>query len=486
MDLLSFAFLFIERFDFIIFEKQIRIMIKKTLLFLVLIIAGLFSGQIKKENRTEDKIMFKKISDEALLNSDSYTNLYELTKNIGIRFSTSPNYSRAVKWAIEKLEKSGADKVWTQDVVVPNWIRGKESLHIKTENGKWEKIEMLSLGGSEGTNGKDLIGEILYVENIKEFKKLFSKEVKGKIIFFNFPFDQTIINPVDAYQIAGKYRWSTPSLVEEKGAIAVITRSVTSAFDDEPHTGSMYYKKEVKKKIPAITIGAKSADELEKLVKKKKVIAKINSTTTTDGVTISQNVIAEIKGKKDNKIILVSAHLDTWDISEGAHDDGAGVVQCIEILRLFKKLKINNNHTIRIVLFTNEENGVDGGKAYANSVEKKQEKHIFALESDAGGYSPRGISLDMIPHFRKKIFKWKSLFIPYGVYNFDEEYAGQDILPLKSLNVPLAQLVPDMQRYFDIHHTKNDTFDKINRRELILGAVTMAQLIYMVDKNWSN
>lgn len=459
-------------------------MINKILLLFTLMISILSFSQRKKNDFGQDKMMFKKISDDALNHSDSYENLYQLTKEVGVRFSTSPNYEKAVKWAIEKLEKAGAEKVWTQDVVIPNWVRGKESLQIKTQNGNWKSMDMLSLGGSEGTNGKDLVGEILFVENINEFKKLFSKDVSGKIVFFNFPFDQTLINPVEAYLIAGKYRWSTPSLVESKGAIAVITRSATSAFDDVPHTGSMYYNDEVKNKIPAITIGAKSADELEKLVKKQKVIAKINSTTTTDGVKISQNVIGEIKGKKDDKIIVVGAHLDTWDISEGAHDNGAGVVQCIEVLRLFKKLKITNNHTLRIVLYTNEENGVDGGKAYAKESEKKQEKHLFALESDAGGYAPRGISLDMIAHFRRKVFEWKPLFLPYGVYNFDEEYAGQDILPLKAQNVPLAELVPDMQRYFDIHHTKNDTFDKVNRRELILGAITMAQLIYMVDKHW--
>lgn len=469
--------------NFTIFEFQKNLM-KKFILLISLFLGHFILFSQTRRNGGADKIVFKKISDEILSNSNAYHNLYELTKGVGVRFSTSPNYAKAVKWATKKLQNAGAEKVWTQDVVVPNWKRGKESLSIKTENGRWTSINMLSLGGSEGTNGKDLVGEILFVENIDEFKKLFSKDVKGKIIFFNYPFDQTIINPVEAYLIAGKYRWKTPSLVAEKGAIAVITRSATSAFDDVPHTGSMYYKKEAKKKIPAMTIGAKSADRLEKLVKKQKVFAKINSTSTTDGVRIAQNVIGEIKGKKDNKIIVIGAHLDTWDISEGAHDDGAGVVQCMEVLRALKKLNINNRHTIRVVLYANEENGVNGGKAYASNAKKKEEKHIFALESDAGGYAPRGISLDMIPQYRRKIFAWKSLFLPYGVYNFDEEYAGQDILPLKKQGVPLAELVPDMQRYFDIHHTKNDTFDKINRRELLLGAITMAQLIYMIDKYW--
>ena len=210
---------------------------------------------------------------------------------------------------------------------------------------------------------------------------------------------------------------------------------------------------------------------------------KINTTTTTKGEAVNHNVIAEIPGKSKN-IILVAAHLDTWDISEGAHDNGAGVVQVLEVLRAFKALSYEPRHTLRFVLFANEENGVTGGETYAAQVKKDGEKHIFAIESDAGGYSPRGISLDMIPERRRLVFAWKNYFLPYGVYDFTQQTAGQDIMPLKKLGVPLAELVPDMQRYFEIHHTANDTFDKVNRRELNLGAVAIAQMVLMVDRNW--
>lgn len=457
---------------------------KKLLTLLPLFLGGFFFSQKKPVQKISYPIEFKRISDEILLNSNSYENLRELTKQVGPRFSGTAGYEKAVVWAEQKLKEAGAANIWKQEVVVPIWERGRESLQIRTSSGKWQSLRMLSLGNSEGTGGKDLEGEILLVKSIQEFNNLMSKEVKGKIVFFNYPFDQSIVNTADAYMLAGKYRWSTPSLVGKKGAKAVITRSLTSAFDDVPHTGSMYYDQDDKNKVPSISISAKAADELEKSLGKQKVFAKINTTSGIKGEMINHNVIGEIPGNRDKSVIVVGAHLDSWDISEGAHDNGAGVVQCLEVLRTFRKLNIENNHTIRVVLFANEENGVHGGETYAAQVKKKEEKHIFAIESDAGGFSPRGISLDMIPQRRKLVFAWKNYFLPYGVYDFDQTYAGQDIVPLKKLGVPLAELVPDMQRYFDIHHTSEDTFEKVNRRELMLGAVTMAQIVYMIDKNW--
>lgn len=461
---------------------------KNILLIIPLFLGGILFGQTKKKpapQKFDYKAEFKKISDEIMLNSTAHDNLRELVKGIGPRFAATPAYDKAVEWAQKKFTDLGAENIRLQEVKVPVWERGRESLQIKTENGSYRSIRALALGGSEGTGGTDLTGEIIFVKDLSAFNKLLDRDVKGKIVFFNFPFDQTLINPVDAYTIAGKYRWSTPSLASRKGAKAVITRSATSSADDVPHTGSMYYDADAKNKIPALTISAKAADELEKLLSKEKVTAKINNTTANKGEKINHNVIAEIPGKKDKSVILVGAHLDSWDISEGAHDNGAGVAHVLEVLRVFKTLNIKNNHTIRFILFANEENGVHGGETYAASVKKSQEKHLLAIESDAGGYSPRGISLDMIPQRRKQIFAWKPYFLPYGVYDFDQETAGQDILPLKKLAIPLAELYPDMQRYFDIHHTSEDTFEKVNKRELNLGAVAIAQFVFMIDRNWN-
>ncbi|WP_187477944.1 MULTISPECIES: M28 family peptidase [Amniculibacterium] len=457
---------------------------KVYLLIIPLFWGGIFFGQKKKIQKYDYPTEFKSISDEILANGKAYEQLRELTKSIGPRFSGSAGLTKAENWAEKKLKESGATHVWKQEVPVKIWKRGQESLEIKTGNGTWKKINMTALGSSEGTDGKDLVGEILLVKNIDEFNALSYADIKDKIIFFNMAFDQKIVNPVEAYMEVGKYRWAIPAAVSRRGAKAVITRSLTSAFDDVPHTGSMSYDADDKNKIPALAIGAKSADELEQALKKQKVLAKINTTSSFSETKTNYNIIGEIPGNKDNNVIVVAAHLDSWDISEGAHDNGAGVVHCLEVLRAFQKIGYKNNHTLRVVLYTNEENGVSGGDIYAQQVKKKGERHLFAIESDAGGFSPRGISLDMIPERRRQVFAWKSYFLPYGVYDFDQTYSGQDIQPLKKLGIPLAEIVPDTQRYFDIHHTSEDTFDKVNRRELLLGAVTMAQIVMMIDRNW--
>lgn len=427
---------------------------------------------------------FKKISDEVFLHGSAYDNLGELTKGIGPRFSATPGYTKATEWAEKNLKEAGAENIWKQEVRVPVWIRGKESLQIKAGNGDWKNIRMLSFGNSEGTGGKDLTADILLVNDVQELVNLTTTQVKDKIIFVNYPIDPTIVSTVDSYLIAAKSKLLSASVIGKKGAKGLIIRSLTTATDDVPHAKQVYYEPDDKVKIPALTIGVQSANELEKLLKTQTVKAKINMTAESKGETINYNVIGEIPGKKDNKIIVLGAQLDSWDFAEGAHDDGSGVVQCMEVLRTFKALGYSNNHTIRVVLYANSENGGQGRETYGAYVKKKEEKHIFALGSDSGGYSPRGFSLDMPPQRRRLIFPWKEYFLPYGVYDFDQTYAIQDISPLKRLDIPLAEMVVDTQRYFDYHHSEKDTFDKVNKRELLLGATAMTQLIFMIDKNW--
>lgn len=427
---------------------------------------------------------FKKISDEIMVNGMAYNNLGELTKGIGPRFSATPGYMKAVEWAERKLKEIGVEMIWRQEAKVPVWIRGRESLQIKAGNGDWKNIRMLSFGNSEGTGGKDLTGEIILISTTSELNAMSIGQLKDKIVFVNLPMDPKIINTSDSYLIAAKSKLISPSVIAKTGAKALIIRSLTTANDDTPHAKMIYYEPDDKVKIPALTIGAKSADELENLLKKQKVTAKINMTAESKGETANPNIIAEIPGKKDSKVIIMGAQLDSWDFGEGAIDDGTGVAQCIEVLRTFKALGIENNHTIRVVLYANSENGGQGREMYAAYVKKKEEKHVFALGTDAGGYSPRGFSLDMSPQRRRQIFEWKNYFLPYGVYDFDQTDAIQDISPLKKLDIPLAELVVDTQRYFDYHHSVEDTFDKVNKRELLLGAVAMTQMIFIIDNNW--
>ena len=447
-------------------------------------ILPLFLGGILFSQNAVDSIQFKNISDEILVNGTAYENLRDLTQNIGHRLSGSAAYEKSTDWAGQKLKEAGADKIWKEEVMVPVWERGKESLQIKEGNGKWRSLKMLSLGNSEGTKGKDVEAEIVFVKNKEDFDKLPDAAIKGKIIFFNYAFNQKFISTGQAYGDAGKYRRSAASWAGKRGAKAVIIRSLSSAFDDVPHTGMMRYDEDDTAKIAAVAIGPKSADELEKTLKTQKVFAKLNSNATMKGEKLSHSLIGEITGNKDQSVIVVGGHLDSWDVGEGAQDDGAGIVQSIEVLRTLKKLGIKNNHTIRVVCFANEENGVRGGNQYAENIKKNNEKHIFAIESDGGGFTPRGFGLVMSPEKRQQVQSWRNLFLPYGVHNFELEYAGTDIEPMEPFGVPLAELSPDSQRYFDIHHSEEDTFDKVNRRELLLGASAMAQLIYMVDKNW--
>ncbi|SIS62699.1 M28 family peptidase [Chryseobacterium gambrini] len=427
---------------------------------------------------------FKKISDEIMTNGTAYENLGQLTKGIGPRFSATPGYMRAVDWAEKKLKEIGIDMIWRMEAKAPVWIRGKESLQIKTANGDWKNIRMLSFGNSEGTGGKDLTGEIVLINSTSELNAMSVGQLKDKIVFVNLPMDPKIINTSDSYLITAKSKLISASVIAKTGAKALIIRSLTTASDDTPHAKMVYYEPDDKIRIPALSIGVKSADELEKLLKNQKVTAKLNMTAQSKGDTTNPNIIAEIQGKKDSKVIVLGAQLDSWDFGEGAIDDGTGVAQCIEVLITFKALGLENNHTIRVVFYANSENGGQGREMYAAYVKKKDEKHIFALGTDAGGYSPRGFSLDMSPQRRKQIFEWKNYFLPYGVYDFDQTEAIQDISPLKKMDIPLAELVVDTQRYFDYHHSEQDTFDKVNKRELLLGAVAMTQMIFMIDKNW--
>lgn len=452
----------------------------KKLLFLF----GLTCSMAFSQN-SNDSVMLKKISDEIMLNGEAYENLKDLTKNIGHRLSGSENYERAVVWAENQLVQAGADKVWLQEVMVPVWERGEESLKMKTSNGEWKDLRFLSLGNSEGTAGKDVEGELLRVSSIDEFKALPANAVKDKVVFFDYHFPQTFVNTFQGYGEAFVYRAHTASLVAEKGGKFVIIRSISTGLDDVPHTGTMRYDERFPK-IPAVAIGNTTADELSQLLQNEKLTLKLNSNCGMRGEKLTHSVIGEITGRKDDKIILVGGHLDSWDVGEGAHDDGAGITQSIEIIRAFKQLGIQNNHTIRVVCFANEENGARGGEVYAKQAKENGEIHLLAIESDAGGFSPRGFTLKMDQRKINQVKSWTSLFQPYGVYEFYEgRGGGVDIDPLnREMNTPVAGMIPDSQRYFDLHHSANDTFEKINKRELNLGAIIMAQFMYLVDQYW--
>jgi hypothetical protein len=438
--------------------------------------------------QAQDSLMFRKISDEIMLHGTCYDNLRVLCKKVGHRISGSPAAAKAVEWGNRTMQEAGADKVWLQAADVPYWFRGNESLYL-TLDGEFKKVDALALGNSEGTGGKPLNAPVIMVQNFDEFAALPESAVRGKIVFFNYRFRQDFVFTFDGYGDAVKYRGGTPSVAAKKGAVAVIIRSMSTGEDDFPHTGGTHYKDSVKK-IPAVALGNKTADKLEAACKLgTRVMAKLTSECHMEPSMVrSYNVIGEIRGTEHpERIITIGGHLDSWDVGEGAQDDGAGCVQSIEVIRAFKALGLKPKCTIRAVLFMNEENGQKGGQAYADSAKAKHEQHVLAIETDAGGFTPRGLGFVMNQSQRDQILKYKDLWKPYGILDFSHDEGGSDISPIhEKLGVPMGGLAPDSQRYFDIHHTNNDVFENVNHRELKLGAVVLAQLIWTVSEQGLN
>src|SRR6186713_2402740 len=458
-----------------------------------LIIAVSFLLVTNGYSQNEDSMMIKKISDEILTNGKAYDNLHYLTKQIGGRLSGSAQMVKAEKWGVALMKESGADKAWLQECTVPHWVRGgKDKAEVSYNSDSKgarnllvnkKELDVLALGNSEGTKNKNLTATVVLVNSFEELEKK-KDSLKGKIVFYNYKFNPTYVNTFRSYGEASTYRGSGPSRAAKYGAVAVIVRSMSHSTDNNPHTGATRYDSAYAK-IPALAIGLRDADWMSNQIQHNDIVTvtiKTNAHFLPD--TIGHNVIGELTGSEfPNEIITIGGHLDSWDPAEGAHDDGAGVVHTIEILRAFKALGIKPKHTIRFVLFMNEENGLRGGAKYAEEAKAKNEKHIFALESDAGGFTPRSISFGGSAEQLKKLQSWVSLLYPYGVYEITNGGGGADIGPLNRIfKTPVAELGPDSQRYFDYHHARNDVFENVNKRELELGAVNMAALIYLIDK----
>ena len=432
-----------------------------------------------------DSLALRRLFDEALLRGESYENLRYLTGTIGPRLSGSPQAQQAVEWGQATMEKAGFDRVYLQAVMVPHWVRGgKERGEIVGNKGKEVKVPVCALGGSVGTGGKLKAG-VVEVRSFDELRALPEAAVKGKFVFFNRPFEDALIEPGQAYGRAGDQRRSGAIEAARRGAVGALVRSLTSAHDDYPHTGSMSYDAAVPK-VPGAALSTNAADQLSLLLKANPDLQfELEMECTTLPDEKSFNVVGEIKGSKfPNEIITVGGHLDSWDLAQGAHDDGTGCVQSMEALRLLRAAGFKPERTIRAVLFMNEENGARGGSEYARLAQQNKETHVAAIESDGGGFTPRGFTLDADPATMAKITRWAPLFQPYHAADLLPGHSGTDIEPLQAAVHPKALIgyKCDSQRYFDIHHTAADTFDKVNRRELELGGASMAGLIYLLSK----
>lgn len=437
------------------------------------------------QKKTHEK-QIKEIYNQALTQGKAYDWLDYLSNQIGGRLSGSLSAERAVKWGNQELLKLGLDRVYLEDVMVPKWVRGTfEYASIITGPGMSINVPVCALGGSIATPAAGLRAQVIEVKNFEELDALGEKNIKGKFVFYNRAMPADLINTFEAYSKTVDQRSSGAEKAARLGAVGVIVRSMNLRLDDYPHTGNMRYGDLPNKmRIPAAAISTNGAQLLSSMLAlNEDLYFYLKQDCKNYPEVPSHNVIGEIKGSEfPQEIIVVGGHLDSWDLGDGAHDDGAGIVQSMEVLNLFKQMNYTPKRTIRVVLYMNEENGLRGGTKYAENAKRNNENHLFALESDAGGFTPRGFIFEATDEQFKKINSWKPYFNPYMIDRFTLGGSGADIGPLRNGKTVLSGLRPDSQRYFDYHHAANDTFDAINKRELELGAAAMTSLIYLVDQ----
>lgn len=427
---------------------------------------------------------YQQVADEikntGLMQLRAYSYLRDLTSNIGGRLSGSPQAARAVEWGKKMMEDLGFQNVHLEPVTVPHWVRGPiEDATLLSPKVSHSHVMICALGGSIATPAGGITGEVVEVKSFEELKNL-GEAAKGKIIFFNRPFDKTKFNTFEMYGGAVDQRGQGAVEAAKAGGVAALVRSMTSRIDDVPHTGAMRYVDSLPK-VPAAAVSTRGADFIDSLLSASvtvKLRLKLSCKTLPD--VESANVVGELVGTEHpEEVIVMGGHLDSWDKGRGAHDDGAGVTQTLEALRILHDRDLKPKRTIRIVLFMNEENGLAGGKAYA-AKERIGEKHIAALETDAGGFTPRGFGVQADSLAIGKIARWSFLLNGIDADRITKGGGGADISELGKKGVPMIGLRVDGQRYFDYHHSDSDTFDKVNERELELGAIAISILTYTI------
>ena len=456
----------------------------KNLIILTLIPILIISCQTTVLYDQETADVITQFYGDALGERESYNLLRDLSKDIGQRLSGSEGAAKAVLWSKEIMEGYGFDSVFLQEVMVPHWERGAYEECFYYEGNKKINLSILGAGGTVSTPFEGVTAEVVEVKSLEEVDVLGREGVEGKIVFYNKAFNQRYINIGTSYGETGFQRRLGAIKAAEYGAVASVFRSLSSSNDDYPHTGSMSYKEGV----DSIAHGGLGVLSSIKLSEKIKVDPKTKLTVRLSGKwfpdALSHNVIGEIKGSENpDNIILVGGHLDSWDVSEGAHDDGAGCVHSIGALRLFQKQGIKPKNTLRAVMFMNEENGLRGGTQYAENAIKNNEKHIVAIESDASAYIPRGFGFSGSDEQLEKIQDWLKYFDKNTISYFSKGGGGADIGPLhRRTGTPMFGLSIDGQKYFEIHHTAKDVFEAVHPREMELGTASMASLVYLIDK----
>jgi len=408
----------------------------------------------------------------ALTDDTAYRRLAWLTDRIGHRLSGSEGLERAVAWTLGEMKRDGLDNVRAEKVMVPRWVRGEESLELVEPAG--QKLSMLGLGGSVGTPAGGTTAEAVVVRNFDELEAL-GEKVRGKVVVYNVPFT--------SYGQTVTYRSAGASRAARHGAVAALVRSVTPVSLQTPHTGSLRYAED-QPRIPAAAITIEGAELLQRMHdrgERPRVRLRMGARFLPDAE--SANVVAEFKGsERPEEIVVVGGHLDSWDVGQGAHDDGGGCIVAWEVARLLKALGLRPRRTIRVVLFTNEENGLRGGTAYRDAHRAEIARHVLAIESDSGVYRPTGFGLSerASPQARSDVREIARLLSGLRADRIDPDGGGADISPIMAEGVTGASLNVDGSHYFDIHHTHADTFDKVDPRELAACVAAMTVMAYVV------
>ena len=440
-------------------------MINKSII-LALLSSILFAGDIAESYAAEAK----RITDACLTNAKGFERLAELCDTFGPRFTGSQNLEDAIDWILEKMEEDGLANVHGEKVKVPRWVRGKESMALISPHKK--EMHILGLGGSIGTPKKGIRGEVFVVNSFDDLEAN-AEKAKGKIVLFNVPFT--------SYRETVQYRRSGAIAASNAGALASLIRSVGPYSMNTPHTGNMSYEDGVRK-IPHAAITLEDASMFQRIQDRGgKIIVKLKMDAHYIPDGWSRNVVAELRGSEfPDEVIVMGGHIDSWDVGQGAMDDGGGCLAAWEALRIIKKLGLQPKRTIRVVLWTNEENGIRGGNAYRDAHRDELDDHILAIESDGGVFSPEGFGFTGSDAARTLVKDIANLLEPIGSNFIGDSGGGADIDPIMREGVPGMGLRVDGSKYFWYHHTNADAIDKLDEDEFNRCVASMAIMAYVV------
>ncbi len=423
----------------------------------------------------------KRIQEAALASDYAYQQVKHLADNIGPRLSGSAQAAKAVEYVAGELKSVGCD-VQLEKAMVPHWVRGEETAALVEFAGQAEKttqkIVLCALGDSIATPPGGLTAEVIVVKTFDDLSALPREKVAGKIVLFNYPFDKRMAaesQGMEAYGEAVVYRGNGPSAAARQGAVACLVRSVGNADYRLPHTGQTNYAPDAPK-IPAAAVTAEDADLISDLVKDCPVKMKLTLTPQTLPDTESANVIGDFKGSEHpEQVVVVSGHLDSWDLGTGAIDDGAGVAVSMEAAHLIQQLHLHPKRTVRVIAWMNEENGSRGSKQYAKDHEREWMNHFAAMETDSGADHPVGLNVHAKPAVRDFLKPVAAILQESGAGMLKlVEHCGADIDPIEKAGVPSFSPIQDSRFYFNYHHTAADTLDKIDPKQLAENAVVVA------------